>query len=141
MPLNTSLPADLERRLATLGDTLAASCPEIEFAYLFGSTSTARATSRSDVDLAMYVSASADAPRARLEASRIAARHLGTDAIDIIVLNTAPVALAGRILTSRHVIVDRRPFLRHRYESLTARLFQDFRIREHRLLAERYARG
>lgn len=141
VPLKTSVPADLERRLFTLGDRVAAACPEIEFAYLFGSAGTARATPRSDVDLAIYVSRSADPHRSRLETSRIAARHLGTDAIDIVVLNTAPVALAGRVLMSRQVIVDRRPFLRHQYESLTARLFQDFRIRERRLLAERYARG
>jgi len=141
MPLKTRVPADIEGRLSTLGDVLAAGCPAIDFAYVFGSTGTAHATPRSDVDLAIYVADSADPHFTRLETSRIAARHLGTDAIDIVVLNTAPVALAGRVLTSRRVIVDRRPFLRHRYESLTARLFQDFRIRERRLLAERYGRG
>jgi hypothetical protein len=35
----------------------------------------------------------------------------------------------------------RDPYARHRYESSTARLFQDFRIREHRILAEREAHG
>jgi len=35
----------------------------------------------------------------------------------------------------------RDPYARHRYESSTARLFQDFRIREHRVLAGREARG
>jgi hypothetical protein len=35
----------------------------------------------------------------------------------------------------------RDPYARHRYESSTARLFQDFRIREHRVLAEREAHG
>lgn len=141
VPLKTALPTDIERRLSTLGAALAAACPDIEFAYLFGSASTGRVTPRSDIDLAIYVSESADTHLVRLETSRIAAAHLGTDAIDIVLLNTAPVALAGRVLTSRTVVVDRRPFLRHRYESLTARLFQDFRIRERRLLSERYARG
>ena len=141
MPLNTALPDDIERRLSTLGAALTAACPDIEFAYLFGSSSTGRRTPRSDVDLAIYVSESVDVQLARLETSRIAASHLGTDAIDIVLLNTAPVVLAGRVLTSRQVVVDRHPFLRHRYESLAARLFQDFRIRQHRLLAERYARG
>jgi hypothetical protein len=77
----------------------------------------------------------------RLDVARAAARHLGTDAIGIVLLNTAPVSLAGRVLTSRRVVLDRVPFARNRFESLTARLFQDFRIREHRLLAQRYARS
>jgi len=141
VPLKTSIPADIALRLESLGPALAAACPAIEFAYLFGSAGTGRTTPRSDIDLAIYVTESADLHRVRLEASRVAARHLQTDAIDVVLLNTAPVALAGRVLTSRRVIVDRRPFVRHRYESYTARLFQDFRIREHRLLAARYARG
>lgn len=141
VPLNTSLPADLGKRLATLGERLAAACPDIEFAYLFGSAGTSAATPHSDVDLAVYVSERADAAFTRLEAARIAAQHLGTDSVDVILLNQAPIALAGRVLTSRRVLIDRQPFLRHRYESRTARLFQDFRIREHRLLASRYARG
>ena len=141
MPLKTSVPADIERRLESLGSALAAACPTIEFAYLFGSAGAGRTTPPSDIDLAIYVAEFADPHSVRLETSRVAARHLQTDAIDVVPLNTAPVALAGRVLTSRRVIVDRWPFVRHRYESRTARLFQDFRIREHRLLAARYARG
>lgn len=135
MPLQTSIPADIEHRLSTLGDRLAAANLGVEFAYVFGSLGTDRATPRSDVDLAIYVSEATDPHLARLEASRIAAKHLGTDAIDLVLLNTAPVALAGRVLTSRRVIFDQRPFVRHNYESRTARLFQDFRLREHRLIA------
>ena len=141
MPLQTRVPVDIERRLSTLGDRLVAACPDVEFAYVFGSAGTARSTPGSDVDLAIYVSEAADPHLSRLEVGRLAAHHLGTDAIDVVLLNTAPVALAGRVLTSRRVIVDQQPFVRHAYESRTARLFQDFRLREHRLLAERYARG
>ena len=141
MPLKATIPADIALRLDSLGPALATACPAIEFAYLFGSAGAGRTTPRSDIDLAIYVAESADLHGVRLETSRVAARHLQTDAIDVVPLNTAPVALAGRVLTSRRVIVDRRPFVRHRYESHTARLFQDFRIREHRLLAARYARG
>jgi hypothetical protein len=56
-------------------------------------------------------------------------------------LNTAPVSVAGRVPGTRRVLLDRDPFARHRYESSTARLFQDFRIRERRILAERAAHG
>lgn len=50
-------------------------------------------------------------------------------------------SVAGRVLTSRQVLLDRAPWTRHLYESVTVRLFQDFRIHEHRLLAARYAHG
>ena len=141
MSLKLTLPADLESRLAGLGDAIAAACPDVLFAYLFGSAATGRATPRSDVDIALFAAPGADGHTTQLSAARAAARHLGTDAIDVVLLNTAPISVAGRVLGSRHVLLDRDPFARHRYESATARLFQDFRIREHRLLARREAHG
>jgi predicted nucleotidyltransferase len=141
VPVNTTIPSDIESSLSTLGAAIARECPDVEFVYLFGSRSTGNATPRSDVDLAIYVASSADQPGLRLDAARVSAAHLGTDAIDMVLLNAAPIALAGRVLVSRRVLLDRNPFLRHRYESSTARLFQDFRIREHRILAQRYPRG
>lgn len=141
MPLNLALPADIDRRLDGLGEAIAAVTVDVEFAYLFGSAAIGRLTPRSDVDVAIFVSERADAGTVRLDVARAVTRHLGTDAVDVVVLNAAPIALAGRILTTRRVLLDRTPFTRHRYESLTARMFHDFRIREHRLLAHRYARG
>ena len=141
MPLNETVPADIGRRLAGLGQAIAATTPDVQFAYVFGSAATERGTRRSDIDLAIYISDPADAFDVRLAVAHAAAKHLGTDAIDVVPLNSAPISLAGRVLASRRVVLDRMPFARHRYESLTARMFQDFRIREHRLLAERRARG
>ena len=68
-------------------------------------------------------------------------RVLGTAAIDLVVLNNAPLSLAGRILTTRQVLVDHQPYQRHLFESLTGRKFVDFRFREHRLLEAMSARG
>ncbi len=141
MPRRTALPPDIDRRLESLGAVLAASCPGIDFAYLFGSSATGGRTAQSDVDLAISVSPDEDPHAVQLEAARVASLHLGTDAVDLVLLNTAPVSLAGRILTTRQVLVDRKPFARHLYESRVAREFQDFRIREHRLLTLRYAHG
>ena len=141
MPRRVELPSDIDRRLEGLGAVLAASCPGIDFAYLFGSSATGVRTAQSDVDLAISVSPSEDPHSVQLEAARVASLHLGTDAIDLVLLNTAPVSLAGRILTTRQVLVDRKPFARHLSESRVARAFQDFRIREHRLLTLRYAHG
>jgi predicted nucleotidyltransferase len=141
VPLRATLPADIEARLGGLGEAIAASCPGVLFVYVFGSAVTGLLTPRSDVDLAVFVAPDADAHAVQLAVARVAARQLATDAIDVVLLNTAPVSVAGRVLGSRRVLLDRDPYARHRYESATARLFQDFRIREHRLLAERATRG
>ena len=141
MPLKLTLPSDVGARLAALGDAIAAASPDVLFAYAFGSATTGALTPRSDIDIAVFAAPGADAHAVRLSVARAAARQMGTDAVDVVLLNTAPVAVAGRVLGTRRVLLDRDPFARHRYESATARLFQDFRIREHRLLAEREAHG
>ena len=107
------------------------------FAYLFGSASPGGLGPTSDIDMALYVAPGADAHGVRLAVARAAARQLGTDAIDVVLLAGAPISLVGRVLGTRRVLLDRDPFIRHRYESVHARMFQDFRIREHRLLAGR----
>jgi predicted nucleotidyltransferase len=136
-----TLPADIDRRIIGLGDAITAASGDVEFAYLFGSAAAGALGPRSDIDLAIFVAADADATTARLAVARAAARHLGTDAVDVVLLNAAPISLAGRVLTHRRVLVDRVPFARHRYESTSARMFQDFRIREHRLLVARRLHG
>jgi predicted nucleotidyltransferase len=139
--LKLTLPPDLDVRLAGLGEAIAASSPDVQFAYLFGSAATGRLTPRSDVDVALYVVPGADGHAARLAAARAAARQLATDAVDVVLLNAAPLSVSGRVLGSRRVILDRNPGVRHAYESLTLRKFHDFRIRERRILAERAAHG
>jgi uncharacterized protein YutE (UPF0331/DUF86 family)/predicted nucleotidyltransferase len=124
-----------------LGAALLNACGAIEFAYLFGSAARGALTPRSDIDIAIHLEDHVDPAWVRLEAARAASVHLGTDAVDLVVLNTAPLATAGRILTTRHVILDRVPFQRHVYESATARMFSDFRLREQRLLSSRFGLG
>lgn len=134
------LPVDVERRLETLGATLEGR-PEIRFAYVFGSAGRGKLRPLSDVDVAVYLDDAVDPIRTRLELIAIVAKHLGTDAVDVVVLNRAPTALVGRILQSRRVVTERDPFLRHRFESNASRQFMDFRIFERRLLTTRFARG
>ncbi len=136
----TLLPADIQARLSTLGPALE-QCPGTVFAYLFGGAGAGRLSPLSDVDVAVYLQETVDPVEGRLEAIGAATRHLGTDEVDLVVLNTAPIALTGRILQSRRVICDRDPFRRHRFESLVLREFLDFRIFEHRLLVRRDAGG
>lgn len=136
----TALPADIQERLKTLGKALEG-CVGVVFAYLFGGAGAGRVGPLSDVDVAVYLDEGVDPVEGRLEVIGAVTAHLGTDEVDLVVLNTAPTALEGRILQSRRVIYDRDPFRRHRFESLALREFLDFRIFEHRLLARRYAGG
>lgn len=134
------LPAELEHRLATLGTVLDGR-PEVRFAYLFGGAGRADLRPLSDVDVAVYLDDAVDPVPARLDLIRVVTKHLGTDEVDLVVLNRTPTALVGRIVQSRRVISERDPFLRHRFESLAMRQFLDFRIFERRFLDARFARG
>lgn len=136
----SALPADIDRRLGSLGEVLA-DCPGIAFAYLCGGLARGERRPLSDVDIAVYVEEGSQAEEVKLQALLRAGRHLGTDELDVIVLNRAPIALAGRLLRDRQVLCDQVPFLRHRFESRAAREYGDFRRFEHRLLERRSARG
>ena len=136
----TPLPTDVRERLKTLGQVLE-KCSGMVFTYLFGSLAAGRFDPLSDVDVAVFLDEVLDPVEQKLEVIGAASGHLRTDEVDVVVLNTAPTALIGRILQSRQVICDRDPFRRHRFESRALREFFDFRVFEHRLLVRRYAGG
>lgn len=111
----------------------------IIFAYLFGGLVKDRFNPLSDVDLALYLK---DRKKLDyLETFKKISKTLETEEIDLIILNNAPLSLAGRILQNRKVLVDKVPFLRHRYESLILREFFDFSIKEREILQRRYGIG
>lgn len=134
------LPADVGEKIATLGQALGA-CPEVVFAYVFGGVGAGRRTPLSDVDVAVYLAEGADPLETRLGVVAKVTAHLRTDEVDVVVLNRAPAALLGRILTTRRVLLDRDPFFRHRFESRALRESFDFRVFERRHLARRFGRG
>ena len=140
MRRGSPLPAETQHRLATLGAVLEGQ-PAVRFAYLFGGAGHGDLRPLSDVDVAVYLDDAVDPVHARLDLIGVVTKHLGTDEVDLIVLNRAPTALLGRILQSRRVISDKDPSLRHRFESLELRKFLDFRIFEQRFLDRRFARG
>jgi predicted nucleotidyltransferase len=134
------LPTDVGDRLATLGALLGGQ-PAVRFAYLFGGAGRGELRPLSDIDVAVHLDETVDPVPARLNLVGLVTRHLGTDAVDLVVLKGAPTALLGRILQSRRVITDKDPFLRHRFESQALRQFLDFRIFEERFLDASFARG
>ena len=93
----------------------------------------------SDIDIAVYVKDTGKLDY--LELFGKISGLLNTDEVDLIVLNTVPISLAGRVLQDRKVLIDKNPFLRHKYESLTLRKYFDFKIKEGNILKRRYGIG
>jgi predicted nucleotidyltransferase len=117
------------------------SMPDILFAYLFGSFGRGKRLPLSDVDIAVYLKEPTVVQERKMKILGALIDILQTDEIDLVVLNNAPLPLRMRILEGKKVVVDREPFLRHHYESLTMREYFDFSILEGRILNRRFLGG
>jgi predicted nucleotidyltransferase len=115
--------------------------PDIVFAYLFGGLARGKQSPLSDVDIAIYFSEDITPAIKKIEILGDLIAILRTDEIDLVVLNAAPLPLKMRILQKKKTIVDRDPFVRHRYESLTMRSYFDFAKKEMEILGRRYLDG
>jgi uncharacterized protein len=132
------LPEDIRQRIDLLTDPFKEDS-NIVFAYLFGGLVRDKRKPLSDVDLGIYVRNIKRLSYLSLF-SKIS-QILGTDEIDLVILNSAPISFAGRILQKRKILIDKDPFLRHRYESRILREFFDFTIKEKEILHGRYGIG
>ncbi len=132
------LPENIKNKIAPLSEFLSDD-PNIVFAYLFGGLLKVRQHPLSDIDIAVYIK---DMKKwSYIDLFGKITDILGTDEVDLVVLNTSPISLTGRILQNRRVLTDRDPFLRHRYESVTLRKYFDFAIKEREILRRRYKIG
>jgi len=131
------LPANIED-LIPKALTYLQSMPDILFAYLFGSFGRGKQLPLSDVDIAVYLKDPMVIQKKKLEILGALIDILQTDEIDLVILNSASLPLRMRILENKKVVVDREPFLRHRYESLTMREYFDFSILEKQILNRRF---
>jgi uncharacterized protein len=94
------------------------------FAYVFGSVATGRTHRRSDLDVAIYVEPPIDSAQVldlTLDLGTRFATASGEPNVDLLVLNTAPLRLQGRILRQRVIVYSRDEVARVRYESRTFR--------------------
>lgn len=114
----------------------------VAFAYLFGSHARGRALGRSDIDVAVHLApgTSVDALALRLRLAGALERETGLSPVEVVVLDEAPLSLAGRIREDGLQIFCRDDVARVRYESRIGRVYHDFRIHEERSAAERLAR-
>ena len=134
------LPKDILDKLPAAGRAMEAE-PMVIFAYLFGGLAAGAPKPLSDVDIAVYLRDAAGAADAKLMLFDCLSDALGSAELDLIILNTAPISLVGRIIQGRRLLVDKEPFLRHRFESAKLREFFDFRIREDAFLERRFRNG
>lgn len=92
--------------------------PDVVAAYLFGSQAAGTAGPLSDIDIAVLPSVDVADPGAlRLEVGVELARLLGTDEVDVVMLDRAPPVLAYRVFRDGVRLVDNDPRARVRFET------------------------
>lgn len=105
------------------------SATPVRFAYLFGSHARGTADRHSDVDVAVMLD-DAVPPDQRLELSLdlagILERMTGVGDVQVLVLNEAPLPVAGRVIREGRLFYSVDEPGRVAYESLTFRRFVDF---------------
>jgi predicted nucleotidyltransferase len=135
-----SIPSDILERIPSARKLLE-NDERVVFAYLFGGLARGNVNPLSDVDIAVYLSGADGFAETKLSLFNSLCDALGTAEIDLVVLNTSPISFVGRVLRDRSLLVDKQPFLRHRYESLRLREFFDFKIKEDAFFQRRYGIG
>lgn len=132
------LPEDIFQKIPLLKDLLSGN-RNVIFAYLFGGILRVTRNPLHDIDIAVFVK---DMKKLDyLDMYAAISDILGTNEVDIVILNNSPLSLTGRILQGRELLVDKNPFLRHRYESVHLRKYFDFMIKERDIIKRRYGIG
>lgn len=111
MLVRRAVPDDLGERLARMADAWRSDA-DITALYLFGSRADGHASPRSDVDLAVILQRSlgSDARwRKRLDLIGDACSRLGTDAVDLVVLEDVPSVLGHRVLKNHKLLFETDP--------------------------------
>lgn len=135
-----NLPADILQRFSFVKNILLQD-ENVIFAYIFGGLAKGEIRPLSDVDIAVYVKHKENLAEYKMHLFGEITDALGTNEVDLVILNTASVCISGRILQNKQVLVDKFPFRRHAYESLTLREFFDFSIKEDFFFKRRYGIG
>jgi predicted nucleotidyltransferase len=102
---------------------------DVVLAYLFGSQARGQAGPLSDIDVAVLLAdtvAEADAFELRLALMDEITYHLRTNAVDVLVLNHAPLALAYRVLRDGVLIYCRDEAKRVEFTARTVNMYLDF---------------
>ncbi len=129
------LPKNILSRIQNLKNVLLQD-GNIIFAYLFGGLTKGEVKDLSDIDITVYLKDTGNLTGYKLQLFDRLSNALGTS-----VLNTVSLSIAGRILQNKKLLIDKEPFRRHIYESVTLREFFDFKVKEDAFFARRYGIG
>lgn len=91
--------------------------PELELAYLFGSRAGGHAGPDSDYDFAILIDEARDLPALRAQMSYELGSALGTDKIDIVILNQAAIELAYAVVAQGMLVFERTEATRVEFEA------------------------
>jgi len=134
---HSKLPKDILDRIQYAANYLETR-NDVLFAYLFGGLSKGEPKPLSDVDIAVYLSENAECIQAKSEIIENLVDILRTDEIDVIILNQSSLSLSMNVLKNNRVLVDKKPFRRHTYQSLIFRKYFDFNKFESNILKRRF---
>jgi len=115
--------------------------PKVIFAYLFGSLVKGKVNPLSDIDIALYLKKGTKFSRDKMVILKELIDIFGTEEIDLVILNIAPLTLRARIVENKKILVDKDPFLRHSFESLVLREYFDFSKKEEEIFKRRFSLG
>ena len=114
---------------------------KVVFAYLFGSITKGKVNPLSDIDIALYLKKGTHFSREKMIILEELIDIFGTEEIDLVILNIAPLTLRARIVENKKILVDKDPFLRHSFESLVLREYFDFSKKEEDIFKRRFSLG
>jgi predicted nucleotidyltransferase len=134
------LPKNILPRIQNLKNVLLQD-DNIVFAYLFGGLTKGEVKDLSDIDIAVYLKDTGNLAGYKLQLFDRLSNALGTSELDLVILNTVSLSIAGRILQNKKLLIDKEPFRRHIYESVTLREFFDFKLKEDAFFTRRYGIG
>ena len=137
---HSKLPKDILDRVRNAADYLETR-NDVLFAYLFGGLSKGEPKPLSDVDIAVYLSENAECIQAKSEIIEKLSDILRTDEIDVIILNQSALPLSMNVLKQNRLLVDKKPFMRHAYQSLIMRKYFDYHHLESNILKRRFYHG
>lgn len=134
------IPSDIFQRIPKAAAYLQ-SRPDVKFSYLFGSLAKNKKAPLSDVDIAVFLSNENSAFQIKLEILGKLTEILGTDEIDLVLLNSASLPLSVNILKNNKILVDKEPAARHHHYSMIMRKYFDYHYLEAGILKRRYLNG
>jgi len=134
------LPDDIMARIPQASEYLE-SRDDVVFAYLFGGLSKGKPNPLSDVDIAIYIDSRVDPVKTKKDVIQKLVDILKTDNIDLIVLNQSSLTLSMNVLKSNQILADKKPFVRHSYQSLIMRKYFDYSQLESGILKRRFYNG